>query len=87
MARSERTVCRVQGLMTVSLSRLAITVFPDVFGRGLNGKQSLSSGRDRYERHGYLVEEPVLTLVLEEFEEEGYEPAFELEDGMWIPQD
>jgi hypothetical protein len=43
--------------------------------------------RDRYERHGYLVEEPVLTLVLEEFEEEGYEPAFELEDGMWIPQD
>lgn len=44
-------------------------------------------GRDRYERHGYLVEEPVLTVVLEEFEEEGYEAAFELEDGTWIPRD
>lgn len=43
--------------------------------------------RDRYERQGYLVEEPILTIVLEEFEGEDYEPAFELEDGTWIPWD
>ncbi|MFB6300586.1 MAG: hypothetical protein ABEH65_10030 [Halobacteriales archaeon] len=43
--------------------------------------------RDRYERQGYLVEEPVLTAVLEEFEEENYEPAFELNDGRWIRRD
>lgn len=43
--------------------------------------------REQYERQGYLVEEPVLTTVLAEFEDEGYEPAFELTDGIWTPQD
>lgn len=43
--------------------------------------------REQYERQGYLVEEPVLTAVLKEFEEENYEPAFELTDGIWIPRD
>lgn len=42
--------------------------------------------REQYERQGYLVEEPVLTAVLEEFEDEGYEPAFELTDGIWVPR-
>lgn len=40
--------------------------------------------RDRYERRGYLVEEPVLTTVLKEFEDEDYEPAFERKEGLWI---
>ena len=43
--------------------------------------------REQYERQGYLVEEPVLTSVLDEFETEGYEPAFELQDGLWIPRE
>lgn len=43
--------------------------------------------RERYERQGYLVEEVVLSSVLEEFENEGYEPEFELRDGLWIPRD
>ncbi|GAA0458031.1 hypothetical protein MUK72_15685 (plasmid) [Halococcus dombrowskii] len=43
--------------------------------------------REQYERQGYLVEEPVLSAVLKEFEEENYEPAFELTDGIWIPRD
>lgn len=40
--------------------------------------------RDRYERRGYLVKEPVLTAVLEEFEDEDYDPVFELKDGLWL---
>ncbi|WP_458190577.1 hypothetical protein [Haladaptatus sp. NG-WS-4] len=43
--------------------------------------------REQYERQGYLVEEPVLTAVFDEFEDEGYEPAFELKEGLWIPRD
>jgi hypothetical protein len=43
--------------------------------------------REQYERQGYLVEEPVLTTVLAAFEDEGYEPAFDLTDGSWLPQD
>lgn len=43
--------------------------------------------REQYERQGYLVEEPILTAVLDEFETEGYEPAFELQDGLWIPRE
>ena len=43
--------------------------------------------REQYERQGYLVEEPVLTAVLDEFDDEGYEPAYKLQDGLWIPRD
>jgi len=43
--------------------------------------------REQYERQGYLVEEPVLTAVLDEFNDEGYEPKYELQDGLWIPRD
>lgn len=43
--------------------------------------------REQYERQGYLVEESVLTAVLDEFEDEGYDSAFELKEGLWIPRD
>lgn len=43
--------------------------------------------RDRYERRRYLVEEPVVEAVLEEFDEEGYEPKLELQDERWVRPD
>lgn len=43
--------------------------------------------REQYERQGYLIEESVLTAVLDEFEDEGYDSAFELKEGLWIPRD
>lgn len=43
--------------------------------------------RDRYERQGYLVEEPIVDEVLAEFHEEGYEPTLELHEGRWIRRD
>lgn len=43
--------------------------------------------RERYERRGYLIEEPVVEAVLEEFNEEGYDPKLELQDERWVRRD
>lgn len=43
--------------------------------------------RERYERQGYLIEEPVVEAVLAEFDEEGYDPKLGLQEGRWVRRD